>query len=83
MKLANITLANGDVATPLPGARCIACDTRDCVTVAIQSEANPRRLVTKRLDTVPVINKNTGEKRLIIVSDPDWRIPDDDKGEES
>lgn len=40
-------------------------------------------LVTQRLDTVPVINKNTGEKRLIIVSDPEWRIPDDDKGEES
>ena len=33
MKLANITLANGDVATPLPEARCVACDTRNCVTV--------------------------------------------------
>ena len=58
-------------------------DERGDVTVAIQSEANPRRLVTQRLDTVPVINKNTGEKRLIIVSDPEWRIPDDDKGKES
>lgn len=58
-------------------------DERGDVDVAIQSEANPRRLVTERLDTVPVINKNTGEKRLIIVSDPEWRIPDDDKGEES
>jgi hypothetical protein len=58
-------------------------DERGDVDVAIQSEANPRRLVTQRLDTVPVINKNTGEKRLIIVSDPEWRIPDDDKGEES
>lgn len=58
-------------------------DTRGDVDVAIQSEANPRRLVTKRLDTVPVINKNTGEKQLIIVSDPEWRIPDDDKGKES
>ena len=26
-------LANGDVATPLPEGRCIACDTRNCVTV--------------------------------------------------
>lgn len=58
-------------------------DERGDVTVAVQSEANPRRLVTERLDTVPVINKNTGEKRLIIVSDPGWRIPDDDKGKES
>lgn len=58
-------------------------DTRGDVDVAIQSEANPRRLVTQRLDTVPVINKNTGEKQLIIVSDPGWRIPDDDKGKES
>jgi hypothetical protein len=58
-------------------------DTRGDVDVAIQSEANPRRLVTQRLDTVPVINKNTGEKQLIIVSDPEWRIPDDDKGKES
>jgi hypothetical protein len=58
-------------------------DERGDVDVAIQSEANPRRLVTQRLDTVPVINKNTGEKRLIIVSDPEWRIPDDDKGKES
>ena len=58
-------------------------DERGDVTVAVQSEANPRRLVTERLDTVPVINKNTGEKRLIIVSDPEWRIPDDDKKEES
>ena len=56
-------------------------DERGDVDVAIQSEANPRRLVTQRLDTVPVINKNTGEKRLIIVSDPEWRIPDDDKKE--
>lgn len=58
-------------------------DERGDVTVAVQSEANPRRLVTERLDTVPVINKNTGEKRLTIVSDPEWRIPDDDKKEES
>lgn len=54
-------------------------DERGDVTVAIQSEANPKRLITERLDTVPVINKNTGRKRLIIVSDPDWRIPDDEK----
>ena len=54
-------------------------DERGDVTVAVQSEANPRRLVTERLDTVPVINKNTGEKRLIIVSDPGWRIPDDEE----
>nr|DAV90729.1 MAG TPA: hypothetical protein [Caudoviricetes sp.] len=58
-------------------------DERGDVTVAIRSEANPRPLVTERLDTVPVINKNTGKKRLIIVSDPEWRIPDDDKGKES
>lgn len=58
-------------------------DTRGDVDVAIQSEANPRRLVTQHLDTVPVINKNTGEKRLTIVSDPEWRIRDDDKKEES
>ena len=58
-------------------------DERGDVIVAVQSEANPRRLVTERLDTVPVINKNTREKRLIIVSAPEWRIPDDDKGEES
>ena len=58
-------------------------DTHGDVDVAIQSEASPRRLVTKRLDTVPVINQNTGEKKLIIVSDPEWRIPDDDKGKES
>lgn len=58
-------------------------DERGDVTVAVQSEANPRRLVTERLDTVPVINKHTGEKRLTIVSDPEWRIPDDDKKEES
>ena len=54
-------------------------DERGDVTVAIQSEVNPRRLVTERLDTVPVINKNTGRKRLIIVSDPEWRIPDDEE----
>jgi hypothetical protein len=58
-------------------------DERGDVTVAIQSEANPTMLVTERLDTVPVTNKHTGRKRLIIVSDPDWRIPDDDKKEES
>lgn len=52
-------------------------DERGDVTVAIQSEANPKRLVTERLDTVPVINKNTGRKRLIIISDPEWRTPDD------
>lgn len=54
-------------------------DERGDVIVAIQSEANPKRLITERLDTVPVINKNTGRKRLIIVSDPDWRTPDDEK----
>lgn len=54
-------------------------DERGDVTVAIQSEANPKRLVTERLDTVPVTNKNTGRKRLIIVSDPAWRIPDDEE----
>jgi hypothetical protein len=54
-------------------------DERGDVTVAIQSEANPKRLVTERLDTVPVTNKNTGRKRLMIVSDPEWRIPDDEK----
>lgn len=54
-------------------------DERGDVTVAIQSEANPRRLVTERLDTVPVINKNTGRKRLMIVSDPEWRTPDDEE----
>ena len=54
-------------------------EERGDVTVAIQSEANPKRLVTERLDTVPVTNKNTGRKRLIIVSDPDWRIPDDEE----
>ena len=54
-------------------------DERGDVIVAIQSEANPRRLVTERLDTVPVVNERTGRKRLIIVSDPDWRIPDDEK----
>ena len=54
-------------------------DERGDVTVAIQSEANPTMLVTERLDTVPVINKNTGRKRLIIVSDPEWRTPDDEK----
>lgn len=58
-------------------------DERGDVTVAIQSEASPTMLVSERLDTVPVVNKNTGRKRLIIVSDPDWRIPDDDKGKES
>lgn len=54
-------------------------DERGDVTVAIQSEANPKRLITERLDTVPVTNKHTGRKRLIIVSDPDWRTPDDEK----
>lgn len=54
-------------------------DERGDVHVAVQSEANPTMLVSERLDTVPVVNKNTGRKRLIIVSDPDWRIPDDEK----
>ena len=54
-------------------------DERGDVTVAVQSEANPKKLVTERLDTVPVTNKNTGRKRLIIVSDPEWRTPDDKK----
>lgn len=54
-------------------------DERGDVTVAIQSEANPTMLVTERLDTVPVTNKHTGRKRLIIVSDPEWRIPDDEE----
>lgn len=54
-------------------------DERGDVIVAIQSEANPKRLVTERLDTVPVINKNTGRKRLMIVSDPEWRTPDDEE----
>jgi hypothetical protein len=58
-------------------------DERGDVIVAIRSEANPRALVTERLDIVPVINKNTGRKRLMIVSDPEWRIPNDDKKEES
>ena len=54
-------------------------DERGDVHVAVRSEANPTMLVSERLDTVPVVNKNTGRKRLIIVSDPDWRIPDDEK----
>nr|DAN00380.1 MAG TPA: hypothetical protein [Caudoviricetes sp.] len=54
-------------------------DERGDAIVAIQSEASPKRLVTERLDTVPVTNKHTGRKRLIIVSDPEWRTPDDEK----
>lgn len=42
-------------------------DERGDVIVAIQSEANPTMLVTERLDTVPVTNKHTGRKRLIII----------------
>lgn len=47
------------------------------VDFVIQSEAPEETRVTESLFTVPVINKNTGRKRLIIIADPDRRIPDD------